>query len=111
MRRAAKVDLSQQAITTYLRDRGWFVWLTHTVGQDGPDAVACRLGHAFFLEIKSGTPDQAERKLTEGQREFRSNCQAGYVVAATPEQAEEELAARLLGLRLDGWLIDDGCSS
>lgn len=39
--------------------------------------------------------------LNEAQRRFRDEWKGGYVVAATPEQAERELSARLLGFRLD----------
>lgn len=41
--------------------------------------------------------------LNEAQRRFRDEWAGSYVVAATPEQAERELSARLLGFRLEAF--------
>ena len=54
-----------------------------------------------MVECKSKSDRSPEVQLTEGQREFRNNWPGAYVVACTPEQAEDELAARYLGFRLE----------
>lgn len=102
MRRAAKVDAPHAAIANHLRRIGWSVSSTATVGGNFPDLVCARLGFTALVEVKSGSEDGAERKLTDGQREFRKAWQGCYIVAATPEQAERELSAALLGSRLGG---------
>lgn len=101
MRRAAKVDLSHKAIVEHLRNLGWSVWSTASLGGDFPDLVVARHGYTALVECKSGSEGGAEMKLSEGQREFRDKWQGAVVVAATPEQAERELSARLLGFRLE----------
>lgn len=60
-----------------------------------------------MVECKSGSEESAEGNLSEGQRRFRDAWQGAVVVAATPEQAERELAARLLGFRLEMMAMDE----
>lgn len=107
MRRAAKVDESQTRIVSHLRKTGWRVCLTHAVGGGTPDAFVSRLGYTSALEIKSGSEAGAAMNLNEAQRRFRDEWQGGYVVAATPEQAERELCCRLLGFRLEQLRVEE----
>lgn len=105
--RAKKVDTSHGAIRDHLRSIGWSVFSTATLGGDIPDLCVSRCGYTALVECKSGTEAQAEVRLTEGQREFRNEWQGAVVVAATPEQAERELAARYLGFRLEALRSDE----
>lgn len=107
MRRAAKVDDTQRGVVSHLRKNGWRVLLTHAVGGGAPDAFVSRLGYTSALEIKSGSEAGAEMNLNEAQRRFRDDWAGGYVVAATPAQAERELSARLLGFRLEMLAMDE----
>ena len=99
--RAKKVDRVQSEIISHLRQNGWRVCLTHVVGGGAPDAFVSRLGFTSALEIKSGSEAGAEADLNEAQRRFRDAWKGSFVVAATPEQAERELSARLLGFRIE----------
>lgn len=111
MRRAAKVDTTHGAIREHLRANGWAVFDTAGVGNNFPDLVVSRGGYTALVECKSCSEVSAESELTEGQRRFRDKWQGAVVVAATPAQAERELAERYLGFRLEALAIEDAqCS-
>ena len=109
--RAKKVDTSHPAIRDHLRSIGWSVYSTASIGDDFPDLIVARHGFTALVECKTGLESRAETYLTEGQREFRDKWQGSYVVSSTPEQAERELAIRLLGFRLDALTIDQETGS
>lgn len=104
---SGKRDATHNAIAAHLRSISWSVVDTGSVGKNFGDLVVSRLGYTAVVECKSGSDRSAEVQLTEGQREFRNQWQGGYVVASTPEQAESELAARLLGFRLEALKTED----
>lgn len=106
MRRAAKVDLTHGAIRDHLRSIGWRVYAT-PIGGGFPDLIVSRCGFTALVECKSGSEAGAEMDLNEAQRRFRDNWQGAFIVAATPEQAERELAARFLGFRLEELRISE----
>lgn len=99
MRRAAKTDTTHAAIRDHLRSVGWSVFDASPLGKSFPDLVCARLGFTALVECKSR--NDAYRSLSEGQREFINSWQGAIVVANSPEQAERELTARLLGFRLE----------
>lgn len=105
--RAKKVDTTHGAIRDHLRAIGWRVYDTASVGSGFPDLVVSRLGFTALVECKSGSEAGAESELNEAQRRFRDGWQGSYVVAATPEQAERELSARLLGFRLEAYAASE----
>ena len=93
MRRAAKIDETQNPIVKHLRENSWSILLSNAIGKGAPDAFASRLGHTAALEFKTGYHD-----LNELQRKFRDGWQGAYFVVRTPEDAEKQLALWLLGL-------------
>ena len=105
--RAKKVDKTHAAIRDHLRSIGWRLFDTSAVGRGFPDFICARGGFTALLECKSGSEAGAEMNLNELQRRFRDEWPGSYVVAATPEQAERELAARLLGFRLEELRISE----
>lgn len=107
MRRAAKVDTTHGEIRDHLRSIGWRVYSTASLGNDFPDLVVARAGFTALVECKSKSDRSPEVQLSEGQREFRNKWPGAYVVACTPEQAENELAARYLGFRLEALRIEE----
>lgn len=54
MRRAAKVDASQEAIVAALRAAGASVQSLAQIGQGCPDLLAARAGQMWLLEVKTG---------------------------------------------------------
>ncbi len=62
---ARKVDDNQADIVAALRGAGRQVVLMHAVGGGFPDIIACRHGHAHFIEIKS-----RKGRLTPAQKVF-----------------------------------------
>jgi len=52
VRRAARADGNQRALTQALRRLGASVHLTHTVGQGFPDAVVGFRGENYLIEFK-----------------------------------------------------------
>lgn len=107
LRRAAKTDESHAAIRNHLRAIGWCVFDTSAVGRNFGDLVVSRGGFTAIVECKPKSDRSPEVQLTEGQREFRNWWQGAYVVACTPEQAADELAARYLGFRLEALRIEE----
>ena len=101
MRRAAKTDESHGRIRDHLRAIGWRVYDSSAFGGGFPDLVCARGGYTALVECKSGSEAGAEMELNEAQRRFRDGWPGAFVVAATPEQAERELAAWYLGFRLE----------
>lgn len=104
MRRAAKVDTTHGAIRDHLRAIGWRVYDSSAIGGGFPDLVVSRSGFTALVECKSGSEAGAEMDLNEAQRRFRDGWEGAFVVAATPAQAERELAARYLGFRLESMI-------
>jgi len=98
--RAKKVDTTHPSIRNHLRAIGWRVHDTSSVGGGFPDLVVARCGFTALVECKSGSEAGAEMELNELQKRFRDSWPGPFVVAATPTQAERELAARFLGWRL-----------
>ena len=101
-----KVDGTHNAIADHLRSIGWSVYSTASLAGNFPDLVVSRRGYTALVECKAKSDRSPEVLLTEGQREFRNKWQGAYVVACTPEQAENELAARYLGFRLEALRSD-----
>lgn len=63
MRRAARVDKTQEEIVVCLRLIGASVQLLHTVGKGCPDSIIGFKGKTYLVEFKTGekaefTPDQ-----------------------------------------------------
>lgn len=86
MRRAAKVDQTQEEIVVCLRLIGASVQLLHTVGKGCPDAAIGFKGRTYLVEFKADemsryTPDQLTwRENWQGEPPLRFNS-AGDAMA------------------------------
>ena len=90
MKRAAKVDINQKEIVTYLRKIGASVAVMSAVGQGFPDLVVGWRGRNYLIEIK-----QAKGKLTEDQYEFAAHWRGQYGVARCIDDACNIIGADL----------------
>lgn len=73
MRRyAAKVDANQPAIVGHLRDLGWWVECTHTVGGGFPDLICAKRGRFVPAEVKDGAKPPSARELTPDQEKWHA---------------------------------------
>lgn len=87
MRRAAKVDASQDAIVCALRAAGAKVQSLAALGKGVPDLLV-KYGHALFLlEVKDGGKPPSKRGLTPDQVEWIEAWGGGVHVVLSPDDA------------------------
>jgi Holliday junction resolvase len=86
---SGKVDSNHAAVRDYLRERGWDVHSTASLGHGFPDLLVGRPGFCCLVEVKR---DEKE-KLTADQVEFRKNWEGPWIVAISGEDAERQLEA------------------
>ena len=75
MRRAAKIDVNQNEIVTFLRSVGASVAITSTIGKGFPDLVVGWKGRNYLVEVK--TP---KGKLTDDQCTFAGHWKGQIAV-------------------------------
>ena len=94
-RRAAKVDNSQAAIVSALRDVGASVAITSTVGKGFPDLVVGFRRRTYCIECKSltGKRDPKPEPLTPDQVRWHQEWRGHVAVVATAEEAREAIGA------------------
>lgn len=85
MRRAAKIDANQGEIVKALRDAGWHVAITSSLGNGFPDLVVSKGGWMAYVEVKDGSRPPSERGLTDDQIKFRRECKGPYYVVMKAE--------------------------
>lgn len=91
MRRAARVDATQEEIVICLRLVGASVQLLHIVGQGCPDAIIGYLGRTYLVEFKADeksryTPDQLTwRQEWKGAPPLRFNSVSDALAWAAAE--------------------------
>ncbi len=89
MRRAARTDSGHAELLTVLRELGYTVHDTHTVGHGFPDAVAGRNGLTILVEI-IGTDDYPHAIGEHDKR--RSGWKGGpWIVARDVDELLREL--------------------
>ena len=88
MRRAAKVDTIQPAITKALRQIGAKPQFLHTVGQGCPDLVVGYRGQNILLEIKTGTRD-CDKRLTADETLWHGSWPGQVAVVGSIAEAVE----------------------
>jgi Holliday junction resolvase len=88
MRRRAKVDRNQPAITAALRAAGWAVKPLHMVGQGFPDLLAGKGGVNALVEIK-----MPGEKLTPDEVEFHATWPGPVIIAYDEQDAIEKAEA------------------
>jgi Holliday junction resolvase len=88
MRRAAKVDATQEDIVAALRKAGASVLSLAPIGGGCPDILACKDGRAWLFEAKNPERSKKRRGPNSLQEEWHqrwSGCPV--LVVLTPEQA------------------------
>jgi Holliday junction resolvase len=66
----ARVDANQKDIVKALRQCGYSVYCTHTVGKGFPDIVVGAANRNYLFEIKDGAKTKSQKKLTEKETDF-----------------------------------------
>jgi Holliday junction resolvase len=77
--RRKRVDANQKQITKELRDLGFSVALTHTIGKGFPDIVVGKNGVTLLVELKANK----KAKLTPDEKAFLENWQGSFLVATS----------------------------
>ena len=86
MRRAARVDATQEAIVSALKAAGAYVWV---IGLP-VDLLVGYKGHTFCVEVKSGP----SKRLTKLQADFFENWKGGTLCRIDCPEA----ALRMIGV-------------
>ena len=89
MRRAARVDATQEAIVSALRAAGAYVWV---IGLP-VDLLVGYKGHTFCVEVKSGP----SKRLTKLQADFFENWSGSTLCRVN----DAESALRMIGVKRD----------
>ena len=89
MRRAARVDATQEAIVSALRAAGAYVWV---IGLP-VDLLVGYKGHTFCVEVKSGP----SKRLTKLQADFFENWSGSTLARIDCPEA----ALRMIGVKRD----------
>lgn len=86
MRRAAKVDDNQNEIVKGLRDYGASVLITSQL-KNCFDILVGYNGVNYIMEIKDGNKPPSQRKLSDGELNFKNTWKGGvyYVVNSLTE--------------------------
>jgi len=90
MRRAAKVDASQEGIVEALESLECRVQSLAALGHGVPDLVACRGSEVYWIECKTPKASRGQ-KLNSNQQTWAERMQVRVYVISTPEQAIELL--------------------
>ena len=102
MRRRARADANQSAVTKELRALGVFVEpRLSRIGEGVPDLLVAWRGHWLLVELKDGSKSPSKRRLTDDEQEWIDSVQdRGPVVVA---ETTEQIVDALLGLANKGW--------
>lgn len=88
MRRAAKVDLNQDAIVQALRDAGATVQSLAAIGKGCPDLLVGWKGLNLLMECKRQREDRKKApSLTADQMDWLAGWRGGVVVVLGPDDA------------------------
>ena len=93
MRRAARTDGNQQAITDALRAAGASVESLASVGHGVPDLLVSAHCINYLLEIKDGSKPTSKRALTDDERTWHAAWRGQVVVVASVEEALQAIGA------------------
>jgi hypothetical protein len=97
MRRAARVDSNQAAITNGLRLIGATVQPLHTVGKGCPDLLVGFRGVNWCLEVKDGDKPPSGRKLTPDEQTWHDGWQGVVHVVESVDDVLRLFQRSLLG--------------
>ena len=87
MRRAARTDANQEDIVLHLRAVGCSVQPLHMVGAGVPDLLVGYRGKNYLIEVKDGSKQKSERKLTAAQIVWHGSWSGQIHVAESPDEA------------------------
>ena len=93
VRKAARVDANQSAITKALRNAGAFVQPLHTVGDGCPDLLVAFRGKFSLIEVKDGSKVPSARRLTPDEEAWHAKAAAKGAPVFIAETVEDALAA------------------
>lgn len=87
MRIRARVDDNQKDIVKALRQCGYSVLCSHTLGKGAPDIIVGARGRNFLFEIKDNKKKPSQKKLTECEVDFHQSWSGQVSVIETIEDA------------------------
>jgi hypothetical protein len=91
MRRAARIDANQTAVTKALRDAGMTVAVTSSLGKGFPDLVVGFRGLTCLVELKDGAKPPSAQKLTADEQQFADSWAGHLCKAGSAEEIIEEV--------------------
>jgi len=95
MRRSARVDSNQAAITAALRQIGATVQPLHTIGKGCPDLLVGYRASNWVLEVKDGDKPPSGRKLTPDEQTWHDGWQGVVHVVEDVAQALSVIRGRV----------------
>ena len=87
MKRAARIDANQTAITQALRRMGASVQHLHTLGAGCPDLLVGFRGVNLLMEVKDGEKIPSKRKLTPDEQEWHDTWRGQVSIVESVEDA------------------------
>ena len=94
MRRAAKIDANQDAVTIALRAAGAKVQSLAATGRGVPDLLCQYEGTFYLIEVKDGQKTPSQRRLTPDQVKWHEEWKCAFLgVVENPEQALKFIGA------------------
>ena len=81
-----RTDANQQEIMNALRDGGWVVWDSHTLGGGFPDCIAFKDGRTVLVECK-----MPGKKLNRKEQEFFDKCPGAKVIIYHRDEALQKV--------------------
>ena len=87
-RRDARVDTNQSEIVRAFRKLGWSVLIISQL-KNCCDLFVSKNGRTIAIEIKDGNKPPSQRKLTDGEIEFRDNWQGEWMLIESVDDVRE----------------------
>ena len=94
MRRAAKIDANQDAVTIALRAAGAKVQSLAATGKGVPDLLCQYEGTFYLIEVKDGQKTPSQRRLTPDQVKWHEEWKCAFLgVVESPDEALKFIGA------------------
>jgi Holliday junction resolvase len=88
VRRAAKIDANQDAVTIALRAAGAKVQSLAATGKGVPDLLCQYKGTFYLIEVKDGQKTPSQRRLTPDQVKWHEEWKCAFLgVVESPDEA------------------------
>ena len=85
-RRAAKTDANQAEIVKTFRGLGWYVLIISQL-KNCCDLIISKNGRVVAIEVKDGAKPPSQRKLSEGEKQFKEDWQGEYSIVESVDDA------------------------